>query len=340
MMVPVFIIGTERSGTNLMRLILNSHPNIFVPHPPHIMKNFVKYSHLYGDTSNDDNFMRLIRDVVKMVELHPYPWEIKLDKEKILKEVWERNLINIYFAIYNQYLQYSGKKRWGCKSTFMIYFVSQILKYYPDAKYIYMVRDGRDVAVSARKSIFNHYHPYYIAHLWKREQQIGIYWLNKLPKTSIHLVRYEELISSPTETIVALCSFLEEPFDSRMLDYASTEEAKKSGSLSESWQNTSKPLIGDNIKKYKQNLNSMEIALFEAIAAPELDYFSYQLENDFWVSELKRAVDCKWKITYFIVEKLLMLITQLRALFKDKNNLLRYRKYWFLKKVSLIRRIG
>lgn len=37
---PIFIIGTERSGTNLLRLILNAHPNIALPHPPHIMKIF------------------------------------------------------------------------------------------------------------------------------------------------------------------------------------------------------------------------------------------------------------------------------------------------------------
>ena len=167
-MDPIFIIGTERSGTNLLRLILNSHPNISIPHPPHILKNFFGLEPFYSDFSIDDNFRLLIKDVARMVELHPYPWGIKIDKEKIFSQAGERNLINVYFAIYNQYLESTGKKRWGCKSTFMIDHVGLVRKYYPSAKFIYMVRDGRDVAFSAKQAIFNRYAVYYIARLWKK----------------------------------------------------------------------------------------------------------------------------------------------------------------------------
>jgi len=72
-MDPIFIIGTERSGTNLLRPILNSHFHIAIPHPPHIMKNFYKLEPLYTDLNKDAQFKRLIKDVVAMVELHPYP---------------------------------------------------------------------------------------------------------------------------------------------------------------------------------------------------------------------------------------------------------------------------
>ncbi|MCR4286857.1 MAG: sulfotransferase, partial [Deltaproteobacteria bacterium] len=55
---PIFIIGTERSGTNLLRLILNAHPNIALPHPPHIMKNFSGLVPLYHYLGVDGNFRR------------------------------------------------------------------------------------------------------------------------------------------------------------------------------------------------------------------------------------------------------------------------------------------
>lgn len=112
-MDPIFITGTQRSGTNLVRLILNTHDNIAIPHPPHIMKNFSKLEPFYSDLSRESNFKRLINDVVKLVELHPYPWGMAINREKIFKEARERNLINIYFALYNQYLESAGKKRWG-----------------------------------------------------------------------------------------------------------------------------------------------------------------------------------------------------------------------------------
>src|SRR5512133_799120 len=114
-MNPIFIIGTERSGTNLLRLILNEHNAIAVPHPPHIMKLFAPLESLYGDLTVDRNFRRLIEDVCRMVELHPYPWEIRPDREQLFQGVRDRNLLCVYFGIYDQYLAYAGKQRWCCK---------------------------------------------------------------------------------------------------------------------------------------------------------------------------------------------------------------------------------
>ncbi len=334
-MEPIFIIGTERSGTNLLRLILNSHSNIAIPHPPHIMKMFFKLEPLYGDLDRDAHFRKLIRDVVTAVELHPYPWEIKLNQERIFREVRERNLINVFFAVYNQYLGSTRKKRWGCKSTFMVYHVALIRHSYPYAKFLYMVRDGRDVAVSAKKTIFNRYCVYYTAQLWKKEQQLGIYWLNKLSHNDIFLIKYEDLVSNPKVAIETLCGFLNEPFEANMLNFFNTEEAQKSGSISAAWKNTSKPIMRNNVKKFKTELTEKETNLFEAIAGLELDYFSYPLTKPFYISEGIRVRGVKFKVAYLIEEIFLMLKVQLRYLFTDKNNILRFKKYWFLKLLKI-----
>ena len=135
---PVFIIGPERSGTNLLRLILNSHSSITVPHPPHIMKFFHPIEKIYGDLNDDKNFRKLINDVCRLVELHTYPWGINPDRKKTFARVKDRTLISINFELYNQYREYAGKKRWVCKSTFMIHHVAEILKYFPNARFLYM----------------------------------------------------------------------------------------------------------------------------------------------------------------------------------------------------------
>ncbi len=338
-MEPIFILGTERSGTNLLRLILNSHPDIAIPHPPHIMKNFFQLEPLYADLSKDNNFKKLIADVVKMVQLHPYPWGIKIDREKIFQDAKDRSLISIYFAVYEQYLQSAHKKRWGCKSTFMLAHVALIRRYYPLAKLIYMVRDGRDVAVSARKTIFNHYSVYFTAKLWAKEQQIGIYWLNKLNKNEIYLIRYEDILGNPAETIKSLCVFLNEPYQENMLNFFNTKEAQKSGSLSAAWKNTSSPILKDNFNKFKIELKEKEIDLFEAIAGKELDYFAYALSKPFYFSEGLRARGVKFKPVYLIEEIYLMVKVQIKHLFTDKNNLLKFKKFLFLKYIKIIRSI-
>ena len=79
--VPLFIVGTERSGSNLLRVILNSHPNIVIPHPPHIMRYFAPLEARYGDLSDPRNFRRLVDDVLTLVKahIHPWPWVPKAD---------------------------------------------------------------------------------------------------------------------------------------------------------------------------------------------------------------------------------------------------------------------
>ena len=333
------MIGTERSGTNLMRLILNCHSKIAVPHPPHIMKNFSRLEALYGNLKNDDNFRKLIRDVVRMVELHPYPWGIKIDEARVFAYAKDRNLLSVFFSIYDRYLEHVKKERWGCKSTFVIHHIASILRYYPDAKFIYMVRDGRDVANSAKKSIFNRYHVYYAAHLWKQEQQVGFYWLHKLSSYNIFLIKYEELLDNPEGCVKSLCSFLDESFEETMLTYFHSEEAQKCSSISTSWRNTSLPIIRNNSGKYKKESNKEEIALFEAIAAPELDYFSYPLMIPLEISEQRRNQGIKKCLIYWIKERHLMIKAQVKHLFSDKNNFKRYKKFWYLKWLKIIRKV-
>ncbi len=337
-MEPIFIIGTERSGTNLLRLILNSHPSIAIPHPPHILKNFSRLEPLYGDLSRDIYFKRLIRDVVISVELHPYPWKITIDQDRIFQQAKARNLICIFFCIYDQYLKSAHKNRWGCKSTFMIYHVDLIRKYYCHAKFLYMVRDGRDVAASAKKTIFNHYSAYYTARLWKKEQQIGIAWMNKLSKEDILPVKYEDLLGNPQAMVKSVCSFLHEPYQESMLEYFNTAEARTSGNLSAAWKNTAQPIIRDNFQKYKVELRKKEIDLFEAIAGEELAHFAYPLSRPIeMLKNLRLSGGTNFRVFYFLEEVLLTVKVQLKHLFTDRNKFLRFKKFWFLQFIKIWR---
>jgi hypothetical protein len=338
-MNPIFIIGTERSGTNLLRLMLHAHSAIAVPHPPHIMKFFASLEPLYGNLADDRNYQRLIADVCRMVELHTYPWEIKPDRDKVLRDAGERNLLNIYFEVYNQYLAHSGKRRWACKSTFMIEHVAEILRYYPAARFIFMVRDGRDVAVSAKKSIFNHFHVYYSALRWQREQRLGLSWLAKLPPGQITLLKYEELIADPVTVTRKLCDFLGEPFEEGMLEYHRSSEARKSGSLSISWENTAKPVMSGNAEKFRRFLSEPEILLFEAIAFDELAILGYSLTHARTELASRHEAMMQEQPAYRRTEAFLKLKAETNHLFKDKNSVARLRKNLYMTYIRTLRRL-
>jgi hypothetical protein len=337
---PIFIIGTERSGTNLLRLMLNAHSSIAVPHPPHIMKFFGPLEPLYGNLTVDANFRLLIADVCRMVELHTYPWEIRPDREQVFQRAVDRNLLAVYFQVYDQYLAYARKQRWACKSTFMIEHVAEILRYQPDARFIFMVRDGRDVAVSAKMSIFNHFHVYYSARRWQREQRLGLSWLAKLPPEQIMLLKYEELIADPEATVRRLCGFLGETFEEQMLEYHRSREAQKSGGLSVSWENTSRPVISDNTNKFRRELSINEILQFEVIAHREMLELGYHPDHSLELLVMQQSGLTRERFLYRLSEFRLKMKAEVRHVIKDNNSSARLKKNLYMTFIRIHRRLA
>jgi hypothetical protein len=274
-----------------------------------------------------------------MVELHPYPWEIRPDRERVFREARDRNLLCIYFAIYDQYLAFTGKKRWCCKSTFMIEQVGEVLRYYPAARFIFMVRDGRDVAVSAKSSIFNHFHVYYSARRWQREQRLGLDWLARLPAEQIMLLKYEELLADPPAVVRRLCAFLGEEFEEQMLEYHRSREAQKSGSLSISWENTAKPVLRDNAAKFRRQLTEQEILQIEAIACAELRELGYALTHPLEQLMQRGEEMNEERSSYRLAESTRKVRAEVNHLLRDKNSLARWRKTFYLKGISILRKL-
>jgi hypothetical protein len=219
----------------------------------------------------------------------------------------------------------------------MIDEVGEILRYHPAARFIFMTRDGRDVAVSAKSSIFNHFHVYYTALRWQREQRLGLDWLAKLPADQIILLKYEELIADPPTTVRRLCSFLGEEFEEQMLDYHRSREARKSGSLSISWENTSKPILSDNAEKFRSKLTQQEIFLFEAIACNELHELGYRLTHPLEQLLQRQSAMMQDHPTYRLKEFALKMRAEATHLRKDRNSGARWRKNFYMSYIRILR---
>jgi hypothetical protein len=330
-MDPIFIVGTERSGSNLLRLILDAHPNISIPHPPHIMHEIAPLEHRYGDLAQDKNFRSLINAAVRIVELHFAPWDIDIDREQIFKEAADRNAYCIKRAIYEQFMRAKGKKRWGCKSTFMIHYTDVVRKYHRMPKFIHLIRDGRDVAVSARDSVFNHFHPHYVSLLWSDQQKLAMRLSSELPKEQFTTMYYEELVSDPEKEVRKICEFIGENYVDEMLKYASRPDSTALAGISKSWKNLSGPILANNTKKYRHKLTRDEIFAVERNAFKELNHFGYALENDF--DKLRQAsteLSFRKRMKYYFSEKSRMISVGLGSILSDKNAYLRLRKRFFI----------
>lgn len=334
---PVFIIGTERSGSNLLRLILNAHPDISIPHPPHILKEMAPLERFYGELRDDRNFRKLVADVVKLVELHFFPWDVKIDAGRVFEEAGGRSLYCVKAAVYEQYARAKGKKRWGCKSTFVIHYTDMVRKRHPGAKFIHLVRDGRDVAVSARSSVFNRFHPYYVGMLWSLEQKTAAALAGRFSREEFITVRYEDLLCEPEKTVRDLCSFMREDFASAMLSYFEAPEAGALAKTSRSWEKCASPIAKDNVQRYKRELSVDETRVFETTAFEELSRFGYALENDY--QELKKlsekGISPGAGLKYWLLEKSMLSRTMIKSFFSDSNAVLRLKKRLYVLRLRM-----
>lgn len=279
-MTPVFMIGTQRSGSNLLRLMLNQLKDIASPHPPHILERMCPLMDNYGDLKQDENFKTLVDDVCRLVELNPVAWDgVKFDRDIVASRVTERNLMAVYSAVYDIYTESQGAKTWCCKSLANIKYVNEIESFFDHPKYIYLYRDGRDVALSFQKAVVGEKHIYNIASEWTDTQNKALELQKLIGDKYFHCVSYEQLTQQPEKTAKALCAFLNTDYVPEMLDFHKTDEAKNAASSSALWGNVTSPIISDNSKKYKKEMPENDIKIFESVAGEVLDQLGY--ERDF-----------------------------------------------------------
>jgi hypothetical protein len=272
---PIYIIGTERSGSNLLRLMLDAHSAIVVPHPPHVLHFFAPIETCYGDLGDRRQLRLLVEDVVELVRAHIYAWDTALDVDAITDAARPRDALGVMAAIYDAARAASGKRRWGNKSTFMVHYVERALHRDPGARFVWLVRDPRDVAVSSRTSVFSTCHPFNTGRLWTMQQAEALAQQKRAPH-AIHLLRYEELLDRPVESLTALCAFLGEDYEPAMLRYFEGPEARKSALLSESWKNTASPVQKTNHGRWRKELTADDVRMVEASAAPIMRRLGYE----------------------------------------------------------------
>ena len=279
-MVPIFMIGTQRSGSNLLRLMLNQLTEIASPHPPHIFERMHPLLANYGNLDDDHNFYQLIDDVCKLIELNPVEWQnVDLDRDTIMSRCNDsRSLAAIYGVVYDIYAESQSAKTWCCKSLVNIHYIDTIEAHFDNPKYIYLYRDGRDVALSFQKAVVGEKHIYNIAKDWSETQDKAIGLIEKIDPERVFCISYELLTKSPRKVAKSLCTFLGVKYTDSMMDFYKTSEAKNAASSSQLWGNVTNPIMSNNSGKYKTEMSADDIRIFESVAGHILDKLGYERE--------------------------------------------------------------
>ncbi len=210
------IVGSPRSGTTLLRFMLDSHPELAIPPETGFLSLGLKIKGT-GDKLRE----RFFRAVVNYPKDAPSWPDFELPEEEFraaLSRVEPFTVAEGFRVFYRMYAARFGKSRWGDKTPHYCFELPTIRRVLPEARFIHIIRDGRDAALSLRGMWFSPG--------WRIETQ-ALYWLkcvraarrDGIGRPDYVEVRYEDLILDPRETLRRVCAHVELPFDESMLSY-------------------------------------------------------------------------------------------------------------------------
>lgn len=275
---PLFIVASERSGTNLLRKRLTEKQDTYYGvEPAHFLKHLYHHQPFYGSFSDDQNFITMIKDAIKLCKLHFAPWDIEFEAKEIFSEYDSiysyRNVFGVMDYMMKRYAISKGYKTYICKDNFLFDYLYQIKAYLEPVKFIYLYRDPRDVVLSQTKRRFGDQSIVNNAKLWRSEQVKSFQLFQDFFKDDCFLISYEDFIKDEENSLKQLFSFL------------GTEEAESENFYEEfveahDWKNLNKPTLKNNFGKYKTELSSKQIKLIETICHQEMGLLGYELQYE------------------------------------------------------------
>ena len=273
---PFFIVSAPRSGSTLLRLILDSHARLAVPPPGWLFDMVYPYLFSYGDLKQPQNLLALAEDILKTPTVGK--WPLKLTPEQLARACREPTFACAYEVLHVAYAHGEGKARWGEKTPRNSFWMDEIFALFPDAQFIHIVRDGRDQAIDISDSLLWPYSVYSGAALWRRYVGAVRDSAERLPAGAFLEIRYEDLCATPEASIRRVCEFLGEAFEPRMLSPHETRSAR-AWSAHPLHAKTAQPISTRFCEMYRTRLTAADAAALEALIGDTLQRFGYPVSR-------------------------------------------------------------
>jgi hypothetical protein len=208
------VVGAPRSGTTLLRFMLDSHPELAIP-PETGFLSLASSFEGKGDALRE----RFIRALITYPKGSPNWPDFEISEKTFRAELARLSPFTIsdgYRAFYRLYAGRFGKPRWGDKTPLYCLDLPLIRRFLPETRFIHIIRDGRDVALSLRRMWFSP---------GSAIETLAAYWREcvlaarggGLDRSDYLEVRYDTLILNTPEVLRKICRFIDLDYDSSML---------------------------------------------------------------------------------------------------------------------------
>jgi hypothetical protein len=209
-------------------------------------------------------------------------WKIeKPDPVEFVDSLPDLKPATLIDALYSHYAFQKNCARWGDKSPIYTAYVPLISGIFPQAQFIHIVRDGRDVALSMLKAYqarrFFYVDLCYAAHTWKKNVTRARSTGSKLGPERYLELKYEQLVSQPELTVRLICRFLGEDFIPDMVEpHKQAQQLYHSKGIHAA---TREPLNTKSSGRWREKMPKQDRRLFQAIAGDTLADLGYETEE-------------------------------------------------------------
>lgn len=275
---PIFVAGCPRSGTTMLQLMLHAHPRIAIPPETRFVMAAYRERRRFGDLREADNRYRLARWIVDRPQSRFR--DLGLDPGEVTEQIVAAppTLGSALGVVFRAYAQRFGKPRWGDKRPAYLSNLDLILKLFPDAQIINIVRDGRDCVASLREMPWHRVDIYRSVSAWARAYDEGRRAARRLGPSSYYELRYENLVRRPTEELTALCRYLEEDYHPAMAQ--PSELAPVAVPAHKTWHaRTRSEITTQRVGSWSERLSPAEVAICEAALGSRLRACGYPLSG-------------------------------------------------------------
>jgi hypothetical protein len=266
---PVLVLGVRRSGTTLLRVILDRNSELAIPDESYFIPQLAD-RHRGG--IDVDAFVDDLRRVRTLVE-----WDVSVEEVTVHLEQG-MPVGRAIAAVYEAYAASRGKARWGDKTPMYMQHLSLLEHLFPDALYVHLIRDGRDAAMSflgMPDGIVTQTwaHPRSAADFacqWRSEVEAARALGRRVGGRYLE-VRYEQLVTDPPSELERICHFAGLPYEAEMLDYAERVDV----SVKPHQQSLTRPPT-PGLRDWRTAMAPDDVSAFEAVAGGLLAELGYE----------------------------------------------------------------
>lgn len=240
MTAPVFVIGSMRSGSTLLRLVLDSHPHVAIP----------------AETA----FMSSVAAIQRVPQFKNGPgWHERIGWSR--REL-DAHIARFYVDLFGRWAREQGKQRWGEKTPVHVAHVETMAQVFPHAVFVGIVRHPGAVATSLGK---NFHYPFGEAVAYWAEANRQLLCGALAVPGRFALLRYEDLVDDAEATLRPVCDFIGEPWSPALLAHHEAQRSQDRPRVTDGGTNTRDRIDAERAHRWSDGLSPADRVELEAV---------------------------------------------------------------------------